>query len=248
MNIVSYILDQRKQTVLQIQRQMVDEGKTLDETEAGQEVEKELIKQRELFERRLKEAQEEMQIALKEGNKRAIEEAAEQQERFQKKLTEAFKGSEELKVTMQKLLEQKDREYQKALEDLEVMKERSADESKQVTLQMEVLKKQISKRDEDADEERRKYLKEMDEMNMRVSKQSMESQLSLHKWMIEQEKTSNYALSIAPSESMQVVSGSREIFKSSFSQSAGTSMGQAAGVATVSALLIPALAGGCVVM
>jgi hypothetical protein len=185
MNIVTYILDQLKQTVLQTQRQMVDEGKPLDETCAGQEVEKDLLKQRQLCERRLQEAQEEMQEAITEGNQRAIEEAAKQQERFQKKIAEALQGSQELKVTMEKLLEQKDEEYKQAIQDLELMKQRRLDDSKMASEQLEELKKRIAKRDEDAEQERCRHLREMDEMNLRVSKESMESQLSLHKWILE---------------------------------------------------------------
>ncbi|KAK0823568.1 hypothetical protein LTS02_018416, partial [Friedmanniomyces endolithicus] len=116
MNIVTYILDQRKTTVLQIQRQMVDEGKTLDETSAGQELERELIKQRKLFERRLQEAQDDMKEAIEEGNRKSIEDAAAQQERFQNKLNEAIKGSDDLRVSMEELLQKKDAEFKRVLE------------------------------------------------------------------------------------------------------------------------------------
>jgi protein-disulfide isomerase-like protein with CxxC motif len=82
MNIITYILDQHRTTVLDIQRQMVDEGKDLDQTDAGQELEKELLKQRELLEQRIQEAQEEMREAIADGNEKANEEATEQQDHF----------------------------------------------------------------------------------------------------------------------------------------------------------------------
>jgi hypothetical protein len=139
LNIVGYILDQRSRTVLEIQRQMVDEGKTLDETSAGQELNRELLKQRDLFERRLEEARLDMQEAISEGNRRAVEEAAEEQERFQKKLQEVMQGSNDLKVSMEKLLEQKDLEYRRTLQNLELERQASLDESKKAASQLEIV-------------------------------------------------------------------------------------------------------------
>ena len=70
-------------TVLQVQRQTVDEGKALKETGAGQELEEEVSKQRDLFERRLREAREKMKEPVAERSRQAIEEAHAQHERFQ---------------------------------------------------------------------------------------------------------------------------------------------------------------------
>ncbi|KAG9602826.1 hypothetical protein KCU86_g1472, partial [Aureobasidium melanogenum] len=129
MKVISYILDQRKTTVLQIQRQMVDEGKSLIETSAGKELEKVLLQERERFEKRLKAAREEMEEAIQEGNRIAANEAAEQQEQLQKKITEAMQGAQELKISMEKLLEKKDAEYKEAMAELQLQKQQSQQES-----------------------------------------------------------------------------------------------------------------------
>lgn len=110
LSIVRLILRQNSRTTLQVQREMMEDGKTLDETLAGQELSRELLKQRRLFEKRLQDAQEELKEAIEEGNKRAVQKAAETQDEFQKKLDLAMKESEQLKTSMEKIVEQKESE------------------------------------------------------------------------------------------------------------------------------------------
>ncbi|KAF2480383.1 hypothetical protein BDY17DRAFT_326291 [Neohortaea acidophila] len=99
LGLVSGLQEARK---LRKNRSVVEEGVVeagcVNETSAGQELEKELIKQRELFAKRLKEAQEEMDGAIVENDRRASKEATAQQWRFEQKLGEIVQGSEDLKV------------------------------------------------------------------------------------------------------------------------------------------------------
>ena len=172
-----------------------------------------------------------MRETIEEGSRIAAEEAKEQ-ERFQKKLDEASKGSSELKVTMEKFLEQKEVEYQRALKDLELERQRSLDESKQ---QMKDLRKRMQARNDEVDEDRRKYLKEIDEMRLRFLKRSIESQRSFQQWISDKEKyaPNNYAASIHSSNDRASGSGS---FGEAFAQSCGSSVGQVAGAVAASAL------------
>lgn len=184
MKIISYILDQRKMTILQVQRQMVDEGKTLNETSAGQELEKELSKQRELFERRLQEAREDMKEAVAERSRQAIEEANAQHARFQKKLEESLKESEELKVSMQHLLEQKVAEQRQAFTELELARYKSEEESRLATEKLEDMRRQVlaRTRSDDADVQHQRHLHEMEQLSLR----SVESQISFQEWRLKQ--------------------------------------------------------------
>ncbi|KAG9660846.1 hypothetical protein KCU64_g2942, partial [Aureobasidium melanogenum] len=186
MKVISYILDQRKTTVLQIQRQMVDEGKSLIETSAGKELEKVLLQERERFEKRLKAAREEMEEAIQEGNRIAANEAAEQQEQLQKKITEAMQGAQELKISMEKLLEKKDAEYKEAMAELQLQKQQSQQESQSNVAKIEELKREMRARDEEADEQRRQYQKDIDEISSEATKEWTESQASFHDWRTKQ--------------------------------------------------------------
>ncbi|KAH0202371.1 hypothetical protein KCU99_g4611, partial [Aureobasidium melanogenum] len=180
MKVISYILDQRKTTVLQIQRQMVDEGKSLIETSAGKELEKVLLQERERFEKRLKAAREEMEEAIQEGNRKAANEAAEQQEQLQKKIVEAMQETQELKISMEKLLKQKDAEYKEAMAELQLQKQQSQQESQTNVAKLEELKREMRARDEEADEQHRQYQKDVDEISSESTKEWTESQANFH--------------------------------------------------------------------
>jgi hypothetical protein len=222
---------------------MVDEGKNLDETSAGQELERELLQQRELFERRLKEAERDMQEAIAEGNRKAIEEAAEQQARFQKKFNEALKGSEKLKITMEKLLQQKEVEYRKEVQELKAEQERSHQVSKETSEIIVGLQKKMQVRDEEADEDRRRYRKEMEELSDRYSKQNIESQLSFQKWISNQESVvrKRYSQPPPPPTMSYAAGPSQNIV-------ADIQAAQTLTMATANALNMVAAAGACTIM
>jgi hypothetical protein len=242
MNIITYILDQRKRTILQIQRQMIDEGKRLDETSAGQELEKELLNQREVFERRLREAHEEMQEAIEEGNRKAIEDSVEQQARFQKKLDEALEGSSELKITMEKLLEQKEFQYEKARQDLESEKQRIRAESKKATKVMEGLRLKMKAREDESIEQQRRHQLEIDDMSIRFQKQQLESQTSLQAYIAEQNRLSAFR----PAGGVAVRSNDNvSPFEDAFGRTAGA-VGITVGVAGLAGLQIAAAS--CTIM
>jgi hypothetical protein len=234
MNIITYIMDQHQRTILQIQREMVDGGKTLDETSAGQELEKELLKQRELFDRRLKEAEEEMKDALEEGNRRAIEEAAEQEDRFKKKLDEVLKGSDELKITMEKLREQKDKEYLQVLENLKVERERNAEENKKAMEKMEAMKQKMKERADEMERRRSSSRKELDEMDGGFAKQQLHRESSQQSQVAEKGQPPSYAESVAPSMAPSVAP--QPTFEGTFEQRAAENLGDVVGIAALGLL------------
>jgi len=86
MNIISHLLNKGTTTILGLQKEMVDEKKTLDATETGREVGRDMIKQREIYERKLLETREEMKEAIAQKDKILIGQIAKEQEEFQAKL------------------------------------------------------------------------------------------------------------------------------------------------------------------
>ncbi|KAJ8120908.1 hypothetical protein ONZ43_g2509 [Nemania bipapillata] len=108
--IIDHILTQRAKIVLEIQRQMVDEGLRLVQTSVGQELNKELLKQRDEFERRLKEAERRMQEEIAKGNREAAEDSRRVREEMQHKYDIAEQQRLQLDKSMQALLDQKNAE------------------------------------------------------------------------------------------------------------------------------------------
>ena len=119
MNIISLLTNRHTTTVLGLQSEMVDENKSLDNTEAGREVEGELIKERERFERRLERTKEEMEEAIARNDKRHIEEIAKEQENFQSKIDGIQQGREELKISMEKLILEKEKQHKEELAEID---------------------------------------------------------------------------------------------------------------------------------
>ncbi|KAH7177048.1 P-loop containing nucleoside triphosphate hydrolase protein, partial [Dactylonectria macrodidyma] len=112
MSIVTYILDQGKSTVLQIQREMEQGGMKLDQTSAGKMLGQDLDKKREAIESRLRKSERDLDQAIKEGDSETIDIATNDQDQLRRQLEAAIRDREELKITNDKLLEIKEAEYQ----------------------------------------------------------------------------------------------------------------------------------------
>jgi hypothetical protein len=95
----------KRKMVLTIQQEMVMQEKTLDETDAGREVESTLIQQREKWSRELAETREMMQEALEAKDKESLEHLRETEAKMNKKIEEVERAREELKVGMEKMHE-----------------------------------------------------------------------------------------------------------------------------------------------
>ena len=107
MNIISHILNKHSTTVLGLQKELVGEKKALGDTEAGREVERDMLKQRELYEQRLLETRE-MKEAIVQKAKKLIEQRAKEQEAFQVKIHAAEQGRKGMQVKMEELIREKE--------------------------------------------------------------------------------------------------------------------------------------------
>ena len=109
-SIIAYLVGRGTTTVLHIQRELGD-GKQLDETAAGAALEKDMIEQRALFNKRLEESAAMMQEALNANDQLRAAQLAEQQRSFQKKIDDAQKSRDELRVNMEKLFKEKEEQF-----------------------------------------------------------------------------------------------------------------------------------------
>lgn len=110
LKIIRYILNQNSRITLQVQREMEEDNKRLDQTLAGEELSRWLLEQQRLFEKRLQGTQVDMEDAIKNSNKRVVQELAKQQDELQKQLELAMKESEQLKLNMEEIVEEKESE------------------------------------------------------------------------------------------------------------------------------------------
>ncbi|KUJ18934.1 uncharacterized protein LY89DRAFT_696320 [Mollisia scopiformis] len=103
--IIDHFVEQNVPMTLDIQDQMVNQNRDLDQTSAGQELQSELIRERERFQAELRQVQEDMQEAIKERDALAEEALKEVRDEYMSKIGELSQQGEELKISMQKLHE-----------------------------------------------------------------------------------------------------------------------------------------------
>ena len=88
---------------LEIQQEMVEGKKTLDQTGAGKELNSEFAKQKETIMKELKDTREQLQEAIANRDREVQQTMLEIQREYESKLTRLEKDQQELKITMERL-------------------------------------------------------------------------------------------------------------------------------------------------
>jgi DNA repair exonuclease SbcCD ATPase subunit len=172
MQIVNHILSLRGDNVLDIQREMIDQKRSLDQTAAGQQLQKDLLEERKRHEKLLKEAQEAHQAAIKAGNKRMMDAMEKQERRHTEKLKEFEKGLDEEKNNIRKDFERLQEEGRKRYQDMIDRAERdkrSAEENaraaeaelRKVRTKQEGIDAKMKKMEEDSNEKESRLLAQL---------------------------------------------------------------------------------------
>ncbi|KAL5336962.1 P-loop containing nucleoside triphosphate hydrolase protein [Aspergillus crustosus] len=104
-----------EETDLAIQTEMVDSGKDLDQTAAGQELQNEFVREREKMQAEMKEREEDMKEALAARDKEMFDFLRQEQERQRDELRRRDNQMQELRVSMERLHEEKLRQLQAIL-------------------------------------------------------------------------------------------------------------------------------------
>ncbi|PQE12513.1 FAD binding domain-containing protein [Rutstroemia sp. NJR-2017a BBW] len=119
-----FVMSHERPIPLQIQTEIVDGKRTLDETGAGQELELALSEEREKFKRELAELQTEMKEAMAMRDEQAQDMIRESRQELDQKLLELERDRADLKVSLQTM-------YTEKLERLEneLQQQRQANES-----------------------------------------------------------------------------------------------------------------------
>ncbi|KAI9784187.1 MAG: hypothetical protein M1839_002693 [Geoglossum umbratile] len=144
MNIIAHLVNRRTTTLLNIQREMANEGLPLDETEAGRELDGEIIRQREHFNKMMRDNQAKLEEALQKKDDERARELAEQQEELKQRIDAAQKSRDELRVDMEKLFQEKDAEFRKAMEELDTERKERERVLEEKSKDLESFKKTIS--------------------------------------------------------------------------------------------------------
>ncbi len=104
MKIVDYLIGLRKRAVLEIQTQLIDEQKSLQDTTTGMEVEREIQQAKIKFAKDLKELKDEQRQALSDRDNEVAEMLRKQAEKTNEAIQRAEKSQQDLKIGWQQLL------------------------------------------------------------------------------------------------------------------------------------------------
>lgn len=134
-DIVEHLLSARSRhgvVALKIQRELVDEGKTLVNTSAGQEVNRELSELREKMERELRRIEEDNKEAMASRDLAWQETLAEQRLQSERTRLMAEKSEEALKVDLERLLAETDAKYRDQIDHILEELQKAEDEMRRV--------------------------------------------------------------------------------------------------------------------
>lgn len=175
--------DTTKQKVdLGIQREMVKHGKTLDQTDAGIELDKELAKERAKFLERLGSIKAGMEETLKKRDKESTARLEEQKREMDRKLKRLDHERDELKISMERLHMIKLAEMERRLEDsrCENQKAQVAFEQR-VQEQAKEYKAALDAATQQRKDDEAKYRKELDEREARMRREREASEAAARK-------------------------------------------------------------------
>ncbi|KAG8531169.1 uncharacterized protein KY384_004527 [Bacidia gigantensis] len=105
--LIQTLVQDNTQVILALQKQMADENKSLDETDAGKELHAEIIKERERFEKSLAEVQKQTAEALEARDKASTEALKEVQDDYKDRIKRLERARKNLKTDLEELHERK---------------------------------------------------------------------------------------------------------------------------------------------
>ncbi|KAL9125115.1 MAG: hypothetical protein Q9217_005635 [Psora testacea] len=139
LEIIDYIIQKREKVTLSIQKQMVDEHMTIDQTSAGQLQREDIIKEKEKAEWRLRQRQEELEECLLRKENDKAQELLEEQEKYTKQLKQKEEDIEALKMSVAQLQKEKEAQMVREEEELEKFMAQEAAKIEEMNRELESL-------------------------------------------------------------------------------------------------------------
>lgn len=120
MKLILLLLKEKTPITLDLQHQMVDDKKDLNDTTAGRELQADIIRERKNAERAIAEMQEEHKEAIQARDMEAAQALAEVREDYTKRIAELDQSLERMKINTEKLIEEK---WERLLKEQEVRRQ-----------------------------------------------------------------------------------------------------------------------------
>lgn len=118
MRIIQYLIDRSRPVVLDLQRELIDEKKLLGQTEAGQEITSEIEKQKQHYDKRLKQLEQELKDALVGKDREMSEELEETRQEYRARIANGEEDVKKLQTDSEQLLAEMKQRHEREIEDM----------------------------------------------------------------------------------------------------------------------------------
>lgn len=189
--IISRLVDRKAQVVLDIQVQLVDQNKTLDETSAGEYIQKELLDARKRFEKDIEEYQESMEAAMQEKDDVMLQALKKEKEGAEAKEKARLEAWQKLNITVQQLTQEKDQQYRKLAETLEKNERSNVQLQNDRQSQNEMFEAQMQEFQKTMRDGERRHLQELEQLKKTQVSQSASEIQRISRVMEERERLWN---------------------------------------------------------
>jgi hypothetical protein len=119
MDIVLKTVKRKLRVVLDIQTQLVDEKRSLDDTDAAQALEAELIRERKRFQEKLDQVQSDMKSALEDHDKEWQQQFEKDKMLYEDKIKKTHTETAALKTNLEKIVKEKEAQFKRLEEEME---------------------------------------------------------------------------------------------------------------------------------
>lgn len=119
MDIVLKTVKRKLRVVLDIQTQLVDEKRSLDDTDAAQALEAELTRERKRFQEKLDQVQSDMKSALEDHDKEWQQQFEKDKKLYEDKIKKTHAETAALKTNLEKIVKEKEAQFKRLEEEME---------------------------------------------------------------------------------------------------------------------------------
>jgi GTPase SAR1 family protein len=174
--IIQYLLARRKPVTLDIQVELVDNKKTLNETGAGQELHAELEKQKKQYEKQLAELRKEMEDAMAKMNEDLKEQLQAEKEDLERRLQEAREHDRQLDATREEIRQQMALEAQRERNELQE--------------QLRQAERQVAREESRLEQQKERYKYELQQSKLAVELQQKKDENAVLRMRLKDEESS----------------------------------------------------------
>ncbi|KAF2670963.1 P-loop containing nucleoside triphosphate hydrolase protein [Microthyrium microscopicum] len=155
LEIVDNLYARRARVILDIQRQLIDQKRNLDDTDAAQALQQELIRERKEFQRKLEGLKEDMKEAISENDGKWQEQLQKDKIEYEAKINKTYAETDALRTNLKKIAEEKEAQFKELQRQMEEQKRQYQEQLDARDAEMKEFQSELRRRQEAHEQQRR---------------------------------------------------------------------------------------------